>query len=199
MNTLNSNPSTSFALTINFFLAKEIRERLESIVKPMQELFPDHDYLPEKGYHCTVKNLGILPPHLNPRAFIHYRPLLRHVVTSHQPFEIEVTGIDFFPNVLIARVYSPNGELFHIHRELFNLLPGSPRYEGRNYTPHVSLAFFRAPSTRLIGWVREHGYANLFLGRMTVKKMELLNWDIGPLTQSDLIENYYLGSDLHAD
>jgi len=189
-----------FGFTINFFLSREIADSLNRAVEKFKPLFSDHDYLPERYYHCTVKNLGILPPHLNPRAFIHYRPLLRSIVTSHPAFEVEMVGLDYFPTALIARIYSPNGELEHIHRELFNLLPDSdPRYEGKNYTPHATLAFFRESPVRLISWMREQGYGNLFFGRMKVQKMELMNWDTGDSKANDLIENYYLRTAGHAE
>ena len=109
-------------------------------------------------------------------------------------FKLRINGLNHFPNVIFAQVFSPDNQIFKLHKKLCSALPNSlPIYEKDNYIPHIAIIpQFKSNPTKLFEEIKK--YRNHSFGELTVKKIKLTKWKFPPCGKYEEIYTFELAN-----
>lgn len=159
-------------------VSPQLARKLCEVRDELRRVDPRHVYSPSSYFHVTVKELGWLGAEVKEESLSGILNVFREVAAHQPPFELEVVGTGIFPSVVYGRVGVGAAEVRRMNAELARLLAGEvapTKYDGVGMVPHVTLAHFAA---RDVGPLLDRAgkLATHFIGRMTVREIEVRKW-----------------------
>ncbi|SDM37299.1 2'-5' RNA ligase [Halogranum gelatinilyticum] len=150
--------------------------------------------------HATVKMLGFVVSDPTGEDEVSRETAARlaaeasDAVDDIDPFELRLPRLNVFPSVVFCEVHD-DGVLGAVHDRLLGL-DGMPRYryDGDDYTPHVSLAHFdtEAGFRRAVEWTEANRKVDA--GRVIVDAFKLVDIDLREAYPTfETVERYELG------
>lgn len=129
---------------------------LKSIIKPLQEISPEHYYYSNTSLHMTIKNVRVIS---NPSHFTHedvgiVKKIFSTTIPRHKKFSVYFYRLLLFPNNL-ALIGTTEPELDNIILDLDKRLnesgvPDDKKYVNSNYFfCNITLARFNSPLSSL--------------------------------------------------
>ena len=157
-----------YSITLNFFIPKNIVESVKKINITEEFIY---NWRKEGFFHCTLKALELrdtLPSKQEIKLII---DKISKIIVNQRNFEVVIKGVDKFPGVFYAKIYSP--ELIKLHKKLCRIgLPSiNEKFEDENYIPHASIVSLSKPSNNEININKE-------FGEFIVQEIQLVVWDI---------------------
>lgn len=144
-------------LTSVHFPRKELIEKVQTLIEPLQKLEPTFFYYPSDSLHLTIKNVRVIndPPHFTEEDVQRVKQVFSETIPSHKKFKIYFYRLLLFPNNL-ALIGTTDPELDNIvldlARELNNIsVPDDKVYANSKYFfSNMTLARFNTqPSQKL--------------------------------------------------
>jgi 2'-5' RNA ligase len=137
-------------------------------------------YHPPSTFHITIKSMGFVGTQVEQRNVRRILQYIKDVALSTRPFDVRLDGLSTFPDVVYAKITSGNDDIVKLNESLAEGLKGTViqgKYEGRDMTPHVTLATFTASDVdELLAEVRRASKLKIGefrLDRITVVKASL--------------------------
>jgi 2'-5' RNA ligase len=163
-------------------------------------------YSQPANFHVSVKGLGTLDGEKDLEKFELSLSRIRKIVSSIEPFQVKLRGIDIFPTCIYAKVEDQKNSFKNINKRISDELRGqidSSVYDGDAYIPHVTLLTFNTrDASRLIEKSESKEMREMDIGEAGVFEIELVNTDIllafGPEETQDktysYLRSFHLGS-----
>jgi 2'-5' RNA ligase len=136
---------------LRLFVAADVpvdqRLRLQGLVEPYRDRFPEGRWTAPENQHVTLKFLGATPRSSLERL----DEVLAAVASGGRAGEVALTQLGVFPTrrrarVLWAGIHDPGSVLAGVAGALDMALgPRGYRIEKRGFTPHLTLARFKTP------------------------------------------------------
>ena len=159
-------------------LPRPVQKNVAGLIERLREPGDGVKWVPTDNLHLTLKFLGEVDNTEIPEVC----NVLRNVIDSYHPFELNFVGTGGFPNlsrprVVYVGVEDPSGSLRSMVAELERALADLGfKPEPRDYQPHLTLGRARGSSRRigeeLIQRLASQGQ-NVF-GDMTVESVQLM-------------------------
>jgi len=180
----NDRMSTTYSLTINTFVPEEITNKLNELAPELNGTKQWDDDL-----HITLKSISNQDTTTSKEKAEEYSRIIEDTTKEQKPFDVTLTGISSFPNVILAKVDS--NEIYALHNKLHSALPsGQPQFEGTNYIPHVSLTLCDTKEYQTkISELKE-----LSIGTFTVKELQLVDWQLDASHTPHILKRFNLGA-----
>jgi RNA 2',3'-cyclic 3'-phosphodiesterase len=142
-NSLQRQPKKRLFVAIG--LPQELLEKLGKLQSEFKPFARDAKWVKPHGIHLTLKFLGYVDQALIPEI----RSQLSKVTQTSKDFEIEVSGLGFFPNARrpsVLWVGVQSAELLELQRNVEESMSrlGFEK-ENRAFSPHLTLARFKSP------------------------------------------------------
>lgn len=169
-------------------------KKLEGVIRKLKKISPEHRF-PSKGeLHITVAGIKILPIKFDSSIVEEYSLIARDILNDFTPLKIKIKGLNHFPNVIFAQVFSLDGKLFELHNKLFKTLPSiSPEFSGENYIPHIAVVpQFKIIPEKLFKAIEK--YKDEDFGEFVVDKIELAKWKYPPRGEREIMETFSLNN-----
>jgi 2'-5' RNA ligase len=170
----------SFTITLNFFVPDEVVENLKAVNVSGRATF---DWRKPGFAHCTVKAIWHGTDIPDEKVIETWSRESRRILSKKRPFEVLVKGVTKWPTVLVSLVNSK--EVHTIHNKLLKLLPSSqPQFDGKNFTPHVSIAVGKS--------VMGVAETDKLFGKFKVNELQLMLWGLRDLKNPKVLCVYAL-------
>lgn len=133
-------------------MPEDVRQNLARLLEPLRPIAPKTSWVKPENLHVTLKFIGEVA---DPTAEEIIKTLA--LIPFTNSIEVKFSGLGFFPDAKRPRVFwagvQASEELLQLVKQVELALEslGIAR-EGRNFSPHLTLARFREPrtATRLI-------------------------------------------------
>lgn len=178
--------------SLNFEIKNNLSRKITVISEELDKKDPGHEYLAAPILHCTVKSLGLIGKQVALNQIPQVAAKLEAIINNFPSFEVELRGINNFKVALFIQVFSRDGKLFELHNLLNEALPYSeyPQLEGKEYTPHITIAYFRHRPIQLFNVMGE--YSDVHIGKMMVDKLNLVSESFQPVAKKEIIKVFPL-------
>jgi 2'-5' RNA ligase len=130
-------------------IVARIPPRLWPTVKRVQDelkkVDPAQLYTPSEFLHISIKGLGFIGEKLTELKHQRIFNEIEVILKDLQPFDISISGLDYFPTSIYAKVIDPYDYFKEINYRLSDKLSGlveESQYDRENYIPHVRIATF---------------------------------------------------------
>ena len=127
----------------------------ETILRPLQEISPEHYYYPDNSLHMTVKNIRTInnPPHFTKEDIATARDILAKTVPQHKKFTVYFYRLLLFPlNVALIGTTDPQLDdlVLDLDLKLKNAgVPDDKKYVNHKYFfSNITLARFTQSPTK---------------------------------------------------
>ena len=136
---------------------------IESIIKPLKEISPEHFYYSDKSFHITIKNIGVIhdPPNFTPKNIKNVQKIFSETIPHHKKFKVFFYRLLLFSNNL-ALMGTTEPELDNIILDLDerlteNKVPDDKKYiNSRYFFCNITLARFNSDvSQRFVKTIQE--------------------------------------------
>lgn len=143
---------TRICLTSAHFPSHELMTYIiESIIKPLKEISPEHFYYSNTSLHMTIKNVRVIhdPPNFTPENVKTVREIFSKTIPHHKKFKVCFYRLLLFPNNL-ALMGTTEPELDNIVLDLDkclteNRFPDDKKYiNSRYFFSNMTLARFNS-------------------------------------------------------
>ena len=192
---VNSNEilgNNGYSITLTVFVHGKINKELNKLINKLKKLSPEHRYSTSDELHITIKFIKYLPSKSDDLILQKYVQKVKAIIESFPHFKLEINGLNHFPNVIFAQVFSSDNQIFKLHRKLCSVLPSSfPIYENENYTPHIAIVpQFKSNPSKLFDEIKR--YRNHSFGELNINKIELTKWKFPPCGKHEEIYTFEL-------
>ena len=156
-------------------LSKKQRfKRIGVIIEELKEIAPNNLYILKDFLHVTFKEIAFLPEKFDSSVYLDYISRINKAIKKIEPFKLQVTGINNFPNVIFAQVFSKDNKLFKFHKIMEKDFPENK--SKFDYVPHVTMAQFLEKPQKLFGAIEK--FNNTSFGEMIVDKIALVKCEL---------------------
>ena len=155
------------------FLSKDLVSSVLEVQEHLKKIDSRHIYHPSNTLHITIKPMGSFGLRIKEQNLNKILNNSRTVVSECKPFEVNLHGLAYFPDVLYAKIAKGRREIIHLNKSLAKDLKGmvdQGQYEGGHMIPHVTLATFTSSDVHdLLNEIRSAN--QLKIGKMIIEEI----------------------------
>jgi 2'-5' RNA ligase len=168
------NKEKAFFIGIVIFTPPKINKKILGVIEKLKNYAPNNLFVQEDFLHVTFQEIAFLPEKFNESIYDDYIKRINLAIKKIEPFKLKIRGVNHFPNVLFAQVFSKDNKLYEYHKILEKTFP---EHKSKfDYVPHVTMAQFLENPEKLFGAI--NNFNNTNLGEMLVNKIALVKCDL---------------------
>ncbi len=160
----------AFGIGIVVFTSDEVNKSLLHTVELLKQEDPDQLYIQDDYFHITLQQISVLPAYFDNSIYDNHIDRVNSTISKIKPFTITYRGLNNFPNVIFAQVFSRDNNLYSFQKKLAEAIPGQDSQLA--FIPHVSVVRFTRKPTRLLKVIPRFGNADF--GDQTVDSIALV-------------------------
>lgn len=160
----------AFIIGIVIFPSKKINEKILGVIQELKKSAPNNLFVHGDFLHITFQGIAYLPEKFNTSIYDEYIKRINSAIKKIKPFKLKIKGINNFPNVLFAQVFSEDNKLYKYQQVLEKLFP--EHISEFEYVPHITMAQFLEKPVRLFRAVNQLN--NTFFGEMVADEIVLV-------------------------
>jgi 2'-5' RNA ligase len=164
----------AYFIGIVIFISKDINSKILRVIENLKEIAPNNLYISKDFLHITFQEIAFLPEKFDSSIFSDYINRISKAIEKIEPFKLQIKGINHFPNVIFAQVFSKDNKLYEFHKIMEKTFPEhKSKFE---YVPHLTMAHFLEHPKKLFGAIKKFNNTNF--REMIVNKIALVKCEL---------------------